>query len=51
MSDDKEIRYKLEDAPKMMVAKLLNNIMEAVFILALVFFAYNCDWCGGPRMW
>ena len=52
MSDDPDrIRYKLEDAPKVMAAKLANNLIEVFFYLALIFFAYNCDWCGGPRMW
>ena len=53
MSDDDKdvIYYDRKDAPKMMAAKLVNNVIEALFLLALVFFAYNCEWCGGPRMW
>ena len=40
-----------KDGVKMGALKLANNVLEALFFLALIFFAYNCDWCGGPRMW
>jgi hypothetical protein len=52
MSDDEDkVRYLLKDGVKMAMIKLANNVLEALFIIALIFFAYNCNWCGGPRMW
>lgn len=32
-------------------AKVLNNTVSALFYLALILLLYNCEWCGGPRMW
>jgi len=49
--NDDEVIYQLKDAPKLMFYKTINNIVHTLFYLALILLAYNCEWCGGPRMW
>jgi len=49
--DDDYIHYSRKDAWKIMALKVLNNLFEFLFLLALALLAYNCNWCGGPRMW
>lgn len=48
-SDDQLCYAK--DVPKMFFVKFLNNTVNTLFYLALILLAYNCEWCGGPRMW